>query len=90
MRLILIVVILAILLLPNSCSQIKFNLGGSFNIGIPVGDLSDIAKTGIGGSINSEYRFSNKISATFTVYYYSYPSKAPTIAIDRSTYDLTY
>jgi hypothetical protein len=76
-----------IILLPESYSQSKFNIGGSFNVGIPVGDLSDIAKTGIGGSVNSEYRFGDKISATFAVYYYSYPSKVPTIAVGGSTYD---
>jgi hypothetical protein len=89
MRLIFLLVTLLFLWLPNSYSQSKFNLGGSFKVGIPVGDLSDIAKTGIGGSINSEYRFSDKISATFAVYYYSYPSKVPTIAVGGSTYDFS-
>lgn len=53
------------------------------------GDLSNLVKTGIGGSINSEYRFSDKISAMLTVYYYSYASKVPTIAIGGSTYNFS-
>ena len=89
MRLIFIIVTLACFFLSNVYSQYKFNIGGSFNIGFPVGDFSNIAKTGIGGSINSEYQFSDNISATLAVYYCSYPSKVPKIAIGGSTYDFS-
>jgi len=89
MRLILLVICLIIFLPTSFYTQSKFNLGGSFNVAIPVGEFSDIAKTGIGGSINSEYRFSDKISATLAVYFYSYSSKVPTIAIGGSTYDFS-
>ena len=89
MRIKLFVVIITLLLLQDSFSQSKFNLGASFNVGLPVGDLFNLVKTGIGGSINSEYRFSDKISATFAVYYYSYKSKILTIAIGGSTYDFS-
>jgi hypothetical protein len=64
-------------------------LNASFNVGVPLGDFSEIAKTGIGGSINSEYVFSDEVSATFAVYYYSYSSKISTIAIDGSTFDFS-
>jgi len=61
----------------------------TLNLGVPLGDFSDIAKTAIGGSINSEFVFSDKISATFAVYYHSYSSKIPTVAIDGSTFDFS-
>jgi len=73
----------------NIFSQSKFNVGGSFNIGFPVGDFSDLVKTAIGGSINSEYRFNEKISATLGVFYHSYNSEIPKVAIGGSTYDFS-
>jgi hypothetical protein len=70
-------------------SQSKFNVGASLNLGVPVGDFSDIVKTAIGGSINSEFVFGDKVSAALAVYYYSYASEIPTVAIDGSTYDFS-
>jgi len=80
---------LAVIFASTSFSQSKINIGASFNLGVPVGEFSDIAKTAIGGSINSEYVFSDKIYATLAVYYYSYSSEIPTVAIDGSTYDFS-
>ncbi len=80
---------LTVLFVSAIFSQSKFNVGASLNLGVPVGEFSDIAKTAIGGSINSEYVFSDKVSATLAVYYYSYSSEVPTIAIDGSTYDFS-
>ena len=82
-----VILALVVFFVSESFSQSKFNVGASLNLGIPVGDFSDIAKTAIGGSINSEYVFSDNISATFAVYYYSYASKIPTLAVDGSTFD---
>jgi hypothetical protein len=89
MRTKLIILALSVFLVSETFSQSKFNAGASFNVGIPVGEFSEIAKTAIGGSINSEYVFSDNISATLAVYYYSYSSKIPTVAIDGSTYDFS-
>ena len=89
MRIKFIIPFLILFFVTQNFSQSKFNAGASFNIGVPIGDFSNIAKTAIGGSINSEYVFSDHISATFSVYYYSYSSKVPTIAIDGSTYDFS-
>ena len=83
------ILVLTALLVSASFSQSKFNVGASLNLGVPLGDFSDIAKTAIGGSINSEYVFSDKVSATLAVYYYSYSSEIPTVAIDGSTYDFS-
>ncbi len=80
---------LTVLFVSAIYSQSKFNVGASLNLGVPVGEFSDIAKTAIGGSINSEYDFSDKVSATLAVYYYSYSSEIPTVAIDGSTYDFS-
>ena len=80
---------LTVLFVSTIFSQSKFNVGASLNLGVPVGEFSDIAKTAIGGSINSEYVFSDKVSATLAVYYYSYSSEIPTVAIDGSTYDFS-
>ncbi len=80
---------LTVLFVSASYSQCKFNVGASLNLGVPVSEFSDIAKTAIGGSINSEYVFSDKVSATLAVYYYSYSSEIPTVAIDGSTYDFS-
>jgi len=90
MRTKLFILALTVFFVSESFSQSKFNAGASFNISVPLGEFSDIAKTGIGGSINSEYVFSDELSATFAVYYYSYSSKIPTIAIDGSTYDFSF
>ena len=84
-----IILSLVVFFISEVFSQSKFSVGASFNLGIPVGDFSDITKTVIGGSINSEYVFSDNISATFAIYYYSFSSKIPTIAIDGSTYDFS-
>lgn len=89
MRTKLIILALAVFFVSASFSQNKINVGASLNLGIPLGDFSDIAKTAIGGSINTEYVFSEKISATFAVYYHSYSSKIPTVAIDGSTFDFS-
>ncbi len=89
MRTKLIILAVTVLFVSEICSQSKFNAGASFNIGVPVGEFSNMAKTAIGGSINSEYVFSDNISATFAVYYYSYSSKIPTVAIDGSTFDFS-
>jgi hypothetical protein len=89
MRTRLIILALTVFFVSEIYSQSKFNIGASFNIGVPLGDFSDIAKTAIGGSINSEYVFSDQISATFGAYYYSYSSKIPTVAIDGSTFDFS-
>jgi len=89
MQIKLIIPFLALFFVSQNFSQSKFNAGASFNIGVPIGDFSKIAKTAIGGSINSEYVFNDQISATFAVYYYSFSSKVPTIAIDGSTYDFS-
>ena len=89
MRTKLIILAYAVIFVSASFSQSKINVGASFNLGISLGDFSDIAKTAIGGSINSEYVFSDQVSATFAVYFYSYSSKIPTIAIDGSTFDFS-
>jgi len=89
MRTKLILLTLTLIFVSASFSQSKFNVGASFNLGVPIGDFSNIAKTAIGGSINSEYVFSDQVSATFAVYYHSYSSKVPTIAIDGSTFDFS-
>lgn len=89
MRTKLIILALVVFFVSEISSQSKFNVGASFNIGVPLSDFSDIAKTAIGGSINSEYVFSDKLSGTFAVYYYSYSSKIPSVAIDGSTFDFS-
>jgi len=60
MRTKLIILALAVIFVSTSFSQSKINVGASFNLGVPLGDFSDIAKTAIGGSINSEYVFSDQ------------------------------
>ena len=89
MRTKLIILSLVVFFVSQNFSQSKLNAGASFNIGVPLGDFSNIAKTAIGGSINTEYVFSDQVSATLAVYYFSYSSKIPTIAIDGSTYDFS-
>jgi hypothetical protein len=80
--------ILLLIIFSECYSQSKFNLGASFNLGIPTGNFSNLAKTAIGGSINSEYVFSDKLSATFAVYYHSYTSEIPKFAVGGVTYKI--
>ena len=63
-------------------SQSQFNAGASFNIGFPTSSFSDIAKTGIGGSMIGEYAFNQKISTTISASYQNYPGDFAQLAIE--------
>jgi hypothetical protein len=72
-----------------SFSQSKFNAGASFNLGLPIGSFSDIAKTGIGGSIIGEYVVSNRVSIKLSVSYQNFPGDFNKFAVGGKTYDVS-
>ena len=69
--------------------QSRFNAGASFNLGFPTGSFSDIAKTGIGGSILGEYTFNQKISTTLSVSYQNFPGNSEGIAVQGKVIDFS-
>ncbi len=69
--------------------QNTFNVGASFVLSFPTGDLNQYVKTTGGWSLNTEYQFSDKISVTLAGYYFSYNSELPRIALDGKTYDFS-
>ena len=70
-------------------SQSKFNAGASFNIGFPASSLSNIAKTGIGGSAIGEFAFSNQVSVTLSASYQNFPGKSEGVAYQGNVYDFS-
>jgi hypothetical protein len=80
---------LLILLSISTFSQSRFNAGASFNIGFPSSSLSNIAKTGIGGSAIGEFAFSKQVSATLTASYQNFPGKSEGVAYQGKVYDFS-
>jgi hypothetical protein len=72
-----------------SFSQSKFNAGASFNLGFPIGTFSDVAKTGIGGSLIGEYVASSRVSVTLSVSYQNFPGDFNKFAVGGKTYDVS-
>ena len=73
----------------NLFSQSKFNAGASFNLGFPVGSFSDIAKTGIGGSLIGEYAVNSQVSITLSLSYQNFPGDFNKFAVGGKTYDVS-
>jgi|GEM_PF-4681790 len=79
-----------IFLINNSIlAQSKFNAGASFNLGIPTGTFSDLAITGVGGSLIGEYSFNEMISATLSASYQNFPGNAETFAVQGKAVDFS-
>jgi Protein of unknown function (DUF3575) len=78
-----------ILMATSIFSQSRFNAGASFNVGIPTGPFSDLAKTGIGGSAIGEFAFSEKVSVTLSASYQNFPGKGEGFAVQGEVYDFS-
>ena len=76
-----IILLITILFSISVYSQSKWVAGASFNVGFPTGSFSDIAKTGIGGSIIGEYFIDNNFSTMLTVSYQNFPGNFPEVAV---------
>jgi len=72
-----------------SFSQSRFNAGASFNLGFPVGAFSEVAKTGIGGSLVGEYMINNNISFLLSVSYQNFPGDFNKFAVGGKVYDVS-
>ena len=55
-----------------NAQQGKMHLGAGLELGLPIGDWSDAAGTGIGGTARFEYAFTEKVVGTFTTGYISF------------------
>ena len=55
-----------------NAQQGKMHLGAGLELGLPIGDWSDAAGTGIGGTARFEYAFTPKIVGMFTAGYISF------------------
>jgi hypothetical protein len=83
------IILFCLIIIYSSNAQSKFNAGGSFDVNFPVGDFSNIAKTGTGFSVLGEFLFSENMSATLTVSYQSFKADIPIIAIGGETYEFS-
>jgi hypothetical protein len=72
-----------------SFSQSKFNLGASFNLGMPFGSFNDITNTGIGGSIIGEYAVNSRVSIILSIYYQNFPGDFNKFAVGGKAYDVS-
>jgi hypothetical protein len=63
----------------SSDSPIKFNAG--VEVGLPIGDFSDISSIGIGTSAQGEYAASEKLGITLNVGYLTFSGKSVDLGI---------
>ncbi len=73
-----------------SFPQNKFLAGASFNLGFPTGEFSDIAKTGLGGSIIAEYMLDPNISVTLSAAYQNFPGNFGNVAVQGVVIDVSF
>ena len=52
-----------------------FSFGAGIRLGLPIGDFGDVSSFGIGGELQGEYGFSDKVSGVFTTGYNSFLGK---------------
>jgi hypothetical protein len=71
----------------NINAQSLFRVGGSFNVVIPTGDYTKIAKSGIGGSVVADYILAPQWQLILSTSYSSIKSKIPQIGIDSKAID---
>ena len=83
------IIFFIILINISTAAQSKFNAGASFNLGIPTGAFSDLAITGVGGSLIGEYAFTEMISATLSASYQNFPGNAETFAVQGKAVDFS-
>lgn len=86
--------IIFIFFLLSICSRVifpqsRFNAGASFNIGIPTVSLSDLTKTGIGGSAIGEFAINENISTTLTASYHNFPGKSEGFAFQGNVFSFS-
>jgi hypothetical protein len=55
----------------NACAQPPegFSFGAGVRLGLPIGDFADVSSFGVGGELQGEYGFSDKVSGIFTTGY---------------------
>lgn len=79
-----------ILILSSSIfSQSPLRVGASFNVIFPSGDYTEIAKSGVGGTLEADYSFIPKYSILFSSSYSNLTSKIPQIGIDGKAIDFS-
>lgn len=50
-------------------SKAQFTFGAGVNVGLPVGDASDVSSFGLGAELQGEYKFAEKVSGIGTTGY---------------------
>ena len=70
-------------------AQSPFRIGAGFNVVFPLGDYTQIAKTGTGGSIIMDYSLSPEIAISLSSSFSSLKSKIPQIGIDSRVIDFS-
>ncbi len=88
-KFILYTLLLAPLFSLNVFGQSPIRVGASFNIISPSGNFAKFAKTGIGGTFETDYSFKPEFSVIFSSSYYNLASKIPQIGIDGKAIDFT-
>lgn len=68
-------------------AQTPLRIGAGFNMVFPTGDYTQLAKTGIGGSILVDYSILHKFSLGLSSSYGNLPSKIPEIGAEGKVLD---
>lgn len=86
---VLLTLLIGLLLLSNNYAQSPFRIGASFLVISPSGDYTSLAKTGVGGSVDADYSFSQKWTILLSSTYSNLTSKIPQIGIDSKAIDFS-
>lgn len=81
--------LLGLLFLSSSNAQSPFRAGASFSVILPNGSYTELAYTGVGGSLDADYSISPKWSILLSSTYSNLTSKIPKIGIDSKTIDFS-
>jgi len=83
------ILLILILLTLSLFAQSPYRAGASFSVIFPSGDYTELAKTGVGGSIDIDYSLSPQVSLLLSSSYSDLTSEIPQIGIDGKAIDFS-
>lgn len=81
--------LLGLLSLSINNAQSPFRAGASFLVISPSGDYTNLAKTGVGGSLDADYSFTQEWTILLSSDYSRLTSKIPQIGVDSKAIDFS-
>ena len=81
--------LLGLLFLSSNNAQSPFRAGASFNVIFPIGDYTNLAYTGVGGSLDADYSITPEWSFLLSSAYSNLTSKIPQIGMDSKAIDFS-